>query len=176
MKYSFHNNRNVQVLNTSSDTSDTASEAVYGTRYVPPVPSLSVQELLDCDRFSADGCQGGNPFQALAFIALHGLQEATSYPYQQTMHNTCLALLHTPRYFISQYRRLVPGNEQALLQALQSGPVATGICGTDPAFLFYSQGVFFDEACCTIQNHAVLIVGYGHDVEVQLDYWLVQNR
>jgi C1A family cysteine protease len=28
-------------------------------------------------------------------------------------------------------------------------------------FMFYSRGIYNAENCCSIQNHAVLIVGYG---------------
>ena len=51
-----------------------------------------------------------------------------------------------------------------------------GVCGTDPFFLLYSSGVFDLDDCCTAQNHALTLVGYGHDAATGLDYWLAQNR
>lgn len=42
--------------------------------------------------------------------------------------------------------------------------------------MLYSTGVFDLDACCIEQNHAITIVGYGHDTTSGLDYWLAQNR
>lgn len=50
---------------------------------------------------------------------------------------------------------------KSLIDLLSLGPIATGICGTSPSFIFYSKGVLDDETCCTVQNHAILIVGFG---------------
>lgn len=36
-------------------------------------------------------------------------------------------------------------------------------------------GVFTDDNCKGYTNHAVLAVGYGHDDETGLDYWLIKN-
>lgn len=52
----------------------------------------------------------------------------------------------------------------------------TGVCGTDPYFMLYSSGVFDYDDCCIDQNHAITVVGYGHDSSSGLDYWLAQNR
>lgn len=60
-------------------------------------------------------------------------------------------------------------------EALRDGPVSVGVCGTDLPFLFYSSGIFDFPDCCDLQNHALLIVGYGRDPELQLDYWIAQN-
>jgi hypothetical protein len=45
-------------------------------------PSLSAQELLDCDVQFDRGCSGGNPFYALAFIREHGLVSSQQYPFR----------------------------------------------------------------------------------------------
>lgn len=50
-----------------------------------------------------------------------------------------------------------------------------GICGTDTNFMYYESGVFDNVDCCHDQNHAVLIVGYDHDDELNVDYWIMQN-
>ncbi len=73
------------------------------------------------------------------------------------------------------YQALPPMDENALLWALSSGPVVVGICGTDLTFLFYAEGVYNAAECCTNQNHAMLVVGYGHDNATGLDFWLAQN-
>ena len=54
--------------------------------------------------------------------------------------------------------------------------MAVGLCATDKSFMFYAHGVYNAADCCTAQNHAVLIVGYGHDEATNLDYWIALNR
>lgn len=49
----------------------------------PPLPlSLSVQELIDCDRGFNRGCAGGNPMYAYQYIMSFGLGQWTDYPYK----------------------------------------------------------------------------------------------
>lgn len=36
-----------------------------------------------------------------------------------------------------------------------------GVCGSDPRFMYYGEGVLDVEDCCSTLNHAVLVVGYG---------------
>lgn len=57
----------------------------------------------------------------------------------------------------------------------EHGPIAIGICGSQSRFLFYAHGVFDDAACCTSQNHAMLLVGYGEDERSGAKYWLLMN-
>ncbi len=67
-------------------------------------------------------------------------------------------------------------NDEAIMNALQSGPVSVGLCGTDKNFLYYSSGIYNDLNCCDTQNHAFLIVGYGYDNVLNAPYWIAQNR
>ena len=46
----------------------------------------------------------------------------------------------------------------------------------DPAFLYYSHGILDYRNCCTVLNHALLLVGYGTDGRTGLDYWIAMNR
>ena len=59
--------------------------------------------------------------------------------------------------------RVTQNDQESLKYALQFGPIATGICGTDESFISYQSGIFNKFDCCKELNHAVLIVGYGHD-------------
>lgn len=45
------------------------------------IPSLSVQQLIDCDRSYNKGCGGGNPLMGLFYAAENGLVASDSYPY-----------------------------------------------------------------------------------------------
>ena len=39
----------------------------------------------------------------------------------------------------------------------------------------YKSGIF-DEPCSGGRNHAVLVVGYGHDQGSNKDFWIVKNQ
>lgn len=80
------------------------------------------------------------------------------------------------RYYIQSYSFLPPSNENLLLRSLLSGPVSIGICGSDATFLYYARGIYDQQDCCTDQNHAMLLVGYGTDKDTGVDYWIAQNR
>jgi hypothetical protein len=48
--------------------------------------------------------------------------------------------------------------------------VSTSICGTERSFLYYHSGLFDLGSCCKTQNHAVVLVGFGHDEQTGQDY------
>jgi C1A family cysteine protease len=76
---------------------------------------------------------------------------------------------------VEAFQKLESHNPLQILEYLRKGPVAVGICGTDKSFMFYARGIYNAEDCCVTQNHAVLIVGYGHDDVTGLDYWIALN-
>ena len=47
------------------------------------IPSLSSQELIDCDVELNQGCSGGNPYNAFEYILDHGLVSWSDYPYAE---------------------------------------------------------------------------------------------
>merc|ERR1712156_1125232 len=65
------------------------------------------------------------------------------------------------------------GDEDALKAAVATvGPVSVAIHASD-SFKQYGEGIFDEEDCNGLVNHAVLVVGYGTNEEG--DYWLVKN-
>eukprot|EP00596_Hydrurales_sp_CCMP1899_P002448 CAMPEP_0119054826 /NCGR_PEP_ID=MMETSP1177-20130426/75340_1 /TAXON_ID=2985 /ORGANISM="Ochromonas sp, Strain CCMP1899" /LENGTH=282 /DNA_ID=CAMNT_0007035215 /DNA_START=1150 /DNA_END=1998 /DNA_ORIENTATION=+ len=96
------------------------------------------------------------------------------YPYKE-IESTCHRKRFKPRSSMDGYRRLLSNNQQQLQQYVSMAPVAVGICGTDKSFMYYAKGVYNAASCCSVQNHAVLIVGYGHDPVTGLDYWIALN-
>ena len=67
------------------------------------------------------------------------------------------------------------GNERALMEAVSIQPVAAGIRVTD-GFRNYRGGIHTEDANShhLDYNHAVLIVGYGTNVN-GVDYWIIKN-
>ena len=136
---------------------------------------LSEQELIDCDRNFNRGCEGGNPVYAFDYIMKWGLTNQGNYPYREEQHSRCRRDQYVSKAAIRGYLRLPSDNQALIKRFLRMGPVATGICSTDPNFLYYTGGLFDPPECCVIQNHAVLIVGYGHDQAAEVDYFIIKN-
>lgn len=121
---------------------------------------LSAQELIDCDTAFNRGCLGGNPLYAFEYTMVMGLTSLSDYPYREKV-GTCLRKHLKSRAAIAGFLRIQSSDQQALGQALLSAPVAVGICGTDQSFVYYAGGILDTPQCCTVQNHALLVVGTG---------------
>ena len=145
------------------------------------VATLSEQQLVDCSRkFGNEGCRGGLMDLAYQYILeAGGIESDKTYPY--TGHDgVCHAnnASFVPGAKLVKYLQLAPGNETAIQLALiKFGPVAVAIDASQMTFQFYKSGVY-DGHCGSKEeelNHAVLIVGYGHDSASNKPYWIVKN-
>ena len=143
------------------------------TNHDAPLP-LSAQELIDCDTTFNRGCLGGNPLYAFEYTMVEGLTSWADYGYLEKV-GSCQRKKYQAKASITGFVRVASNDQSALERAVTLSPVAVGVCGTDQGFIYYESGVFDARDCCTTQNHALLIVGYGHDSQLQLDYWLAQN-
>jgi C1A family cysteine protease len=76
---------------------------------------------------------------------------------------------------ISDYCDLTPGSEADLEKAVNQQPIAVAIEADQPAFQMYSGGVLPVKKCGKALDHGVLLVGYGHDAKLKMDYWIVKN-
>merc|ERR1711862_574188 len=65
------------------------------------------------------------------------------------------------------------GDENALMAALNIGPVSVLIEADKRAFNGYSGGILDNPACGTQLDHAVLLVAYG--TQGTKDYWKIKN-
>jgi C1A family cysteine protease len=137
--------------------------------------SLSEQQLVDCStKQGNNGCNGGLMDQAFEFVMQNGgICSEESYPYlaAQGQCNTTCELVAK----ISGYHDVPSGNEVALLQAVNHGPVSISIDASTQVFQFFKSGVLDDSTCGTDLDHGVLLVGYGTDNVTNKDYWIVKN-
>jgi len=135
--------------------------------------SLSEQQLVDCAGSTGNaGCNGGLMDQAFEWIIQNGgICTENDYPYTAqdgTCQTTCKNAVK-----ISSYKDVAPNDEEnALLKAVNLGPVSIAIEADQSGFQFYSGGVF-DGQCGTQLDHGVLVVGYGTDGGKP--YWIVKN-
>ena len=145
---------------------------------------LSEQMLIDCDT-SDSGCNGGLMEYAFTFLKkFGGICLAEDYPYTG-VKGTC----NCPQdkmvdMTITGYKKLGSPystwpfvDEDEIKEFLyQTGPLSIAI-NADP-LQTYSSGIIDippSECPSTGINHAVLLVGYGHDSSIEKDYWLIKN-
>ena len=143
--------------------------------------SLSEENLVSCSYNGDMGCSGGE--QSSAFCWTYhtgGLCTEERYPYTsgggkdgQECHQNC-----APAVTVGGYHAIPAGDEDALLKALQIGPVAIGLDASSTAFALYKKGIINTPSCGNQIDHAVLLVGYGtgtEGTEKGVKYWKVKN-
>lgn len=156
-----------------------------------PDIQLAPQVLVNC---VPDGCDGGDPTQAYAWIAENGIPDETCQNYIASGLGTNCSALNTCRncapdftnpsalctpvkgyqnYFVDEHGTI--SGEQAMMAEIYSrGPIACGVAVT-PAFEAYTGGIFHDTtgASCSAIDHEISIVGWG--TEGGVDYWVLRN-
>lgn len=150
--------------------------AVEGQTFIKQnkLPSLSEQNLVDCDTTN-HGCSGGHPINGYIYIIQNGgIDTEASYPYQGKDGLPCRYDPSQSAATVTNFGQVQP-TEAALQQAVQQvGPIAVAIDASQPSLASYTGGIYNDPACSSTQlNHAVLAVGYGN--ENGQDYWIIKN-
>jgi len=141
---------------------------------------LSEQQLVDCaGNYDNHGCRGGLPSHAFEYIKdIGGIDDETSYPYKAVDEPTCSFNPNQVASRVIGSVNITQGDEDELLDAIAFvGPVSIAfqVYGN---FRMYSGGVYTSTDCGNKPenvNHAVLAVGYGHDKESGMNYWIVKN-
>uniref|UniRef100_A0A8C5QQS2 Uncharacterized protein n=1 Tax=Leptobrachium leishanense TaxID=445787 RepID=A0A8C5QQS2_9ANUR len=137
---------------------------------------LSEQQLVDCDAQN-EGCCGGLPIMALAYLSQHGIMRNKDYEYSQKKFKCLYKDDNAVRLNVTKYYTL-PGEDNIASTVAYNGPVTVGIGITDE-FMLYKEGIY-DGDCASQPNHAVIIVGYGteprkEEEEEDNDYWIIKN-
>jgi len=147
--------------------------------------TLSPQDIVSCSVLS-QGCSGGFPYLIAGRYAKdYGVVEEECNEYTGE-EGQCTTKACTRRY-VSDYS-YVGGyfggcNEEKMKQALvNNGPLAVAF-EVYSDFMMYKSGVYHhtkllnagDFTPFELTNHAVLLIGYGHDKTLKEDYWIVQN-
>lgn len=141
---------------------------------------LSFQQVVDCTPNprhcgGQGGCSGATAELALQYVKEHGITLAASYADGEATGDCQTG--HAPAIRTSGFVRL-PANKLAPLLAAVSneGPVVVSADAT--SWSLYGGGVFNGCSRDAAVNHAVLMVGYGHDPGGGTggrDYWLIRN-
>jgi hypothetical protein len=163
---------------------------------------MSEQQILDCSP-NDSGCVGGYFDNTYGYLQSYDwyVDSEANYPYNANV-STCTATQSKGGWANGNlsYRHLPEGNATAMQQALVAyGPLWISLyvgsdcsninessCPVTPkvaseiltSFQYYTSGVFKADGCTTSSdnnNHAMAIVGYGHDSTLNLDYWIIRN-
>lgn len=135
---------------------------------------LSEQQLVDCS-IENGGCEGGNSMRAFSYLSQNEISSEESYPYEQKK-GECRAD-GAAKTSVKVYGHVeLEGDENVLKAAVNEfGPIIVFINASPKTFHFYSEGVYNDPQCSNAVNHALLVVGYGYDENLEIDYWIVKN-
>jgi len=160
---------------------------------------LSEQHILDCaynyvvndeyGSWGAYGCDGAWPVAYVDWVKNNGMnQEESAYPYRSGSSGNVYSCSPSSNGYHTQTR--VNGyynkwymNEMEMESLIMTNPVSTSLQVTNN-WGSYGGGVMNDYSCCNAAtdsscvynlNHAILVVGYGHDSASGLDYWLIKN-
>jgi len=166
--------------------------------------TFSAQELVNCvpnhhHCGGSGGCDGATVELALQYAMTHGLATESDEPYNgvdmscnnkvslmQGDGDDDLEELVTPgvheafsgaeglKLGLVSWQRLPENKYEPLMRALvEDGPVAVSVAASKWAS--YVGGVF--EACDkdAVIDHAVTLIGYGRDSELDKKFWLIQN-
>ena len=144
---------------------------------------FSKQMLIDCDT-SDSGCNGGLMEYAYTWIKKNGIMLDEDYPYIGKK-STCKS--DKSKYVdmvVTGYFKL--GGSSSIFSCAdeyeikeflyEMGPLAAAL-NANPLQTYTSGVLVANSTDCPSSgiNHAVLIVGYGTDPSVGLDYWIVKN-
>ncbi|RLN57321.1 hypothetical protein BBJ29_010083, partial [Phytophthora kernoviae] len=124
-------------------------------------PVYSKQQLVSCDTKDF-GCNGGAPVYAMQYIQDNGICTESSYPYASQEGGTapsCAASCTPTKPGIKSIEKITPGDESALIAALQKQPIIASVSSDNTMWKQYMSGVI--TSCNTVTvDHAVLVVGY----------------
>ena len=152
---------------------------------------LSEQDLCNCDGLSF-GCGGG--FVEAAFIYAsqkNGLPSEKTYPYLNipnanpypcnnakantdypgTVPDLDIPYTSVAHFDIAALEDAV--SRQPISIIIQAGPTTPG--GESPVQNYAGGIITLADGCAQTLDHAVLLVGYGRDTTLNMDYWIVKN-
>ena len=137
--------------------------------------SLSEQQLVDCSQGNY-GWGGGWPSLALENVVKRGgIDSEKSYPYQGN-DESCSYNKSNIGAKIKSIVNITKYNMTELVNAIGTiGPISVDIDASDPAFQFYSGGIYTSKVCSPDNlDHAVLAIGYGFTSN-KSKYFIIKN-
>lgn len=133
---------------------------------------FSEQQLVDCSTsYGNHGCNGGWMDFAFNYIEDNGIEKESDYTY--------IAKDQKCKVDKSKIVTKIAGftdisKTGAALESASSERVVSVAVDADK-FFSYTSGIILAKSCGISLNHGVTLVGYDHDKDSGLDYWIVKN-
>lgn len=143
-----------------------------------PAP-LSYEQLVDCTPNpkhcgGQGGCAGATSELAFEYVKKHGVVFADHYQGYQTGGDGKCRQPTTSKLFVGGFNRLPENRLYPLMEAVTKGPVVVSVDAN--LWSMYRSGIFNSCKRDAIVNHAVLMIGYGVDPDLDnRKYWLIRN-
>mmetsp|Transcript_131461 Transcript_131461/g.294142 ORF Transcript_131461/g.294142 Transcript_131461/m.294142 type:complete len:409 (-) Transcript_131461:103-1329(-) len=143
---------------------------------------LSFEQLVACvenkQHCGGDGgCKGATAELAFEYARVHGVVEMAGYEHgyeSQSPEDNCGEPMQGAAIVkIGGWDRLPTNKLMPLMERVNHGPVVVSVAAN--GWSMYQSGVFGSCAVDAVVNHAVLLIGYGHDQQSGKDYWLIRN-
>ena len=134
---------------------------------------FSEQEIVDCS--GSFGCYGGSEFLSFQYMYENGIGLDKDYPYKSAREKCRREEVPRSKVQIRGYL-IFTGQDKIKRVLAELGPVVVRVNALPFTFQFYKSGIYDDPLSnATKVNHAVVLVGYGHDKKTGLDFWIVRN-
>lgn len=112
---------------------------------------------------------------AYRYIIDQGISRGRSYPFRMRELESCMYEQSMRYASMFDYRQIKIRHDKFLMELVYNfGPVPVGVYSSHFTFINYKDGVYNDERCNGLVDHAMLLVGFGTD-PVWGDYWLLKN-
>lgn len=141
---------------------------------------LSPQDMVSCDRTDY-GCGGGYIQNAWAYLESTGIPPESCFPYTSGTtgkSGSCTdepAACKTERYGCRKDTQFLCTTADEIKSEIhRRGPMETRF-DVYSDFMNYKTGVYVHRGGQKEGGHAIKILGWGHDQETGLDYWLCAN-
>lgn len=143
---------------------------------------LSFEQLVACVENKRHcggdgGCKGATAELAFEYAKTHGVVEMSGYEHgyeSQDPEEKCREPQKAAATVkIGGWDRLPMNKLMPLMERVNHGPVVVSVAAN--GWSSYKAGVFGSCQRDAVVNHAVLLIGYGHDQKVGKDYWLIRN-
>jgi len=145
--------------------------------FKPSLQKYSEQQIVDCSRdYGNEGCNGGLMTNVYEYLRDFPICIEQEYPYIGKESDSCAeSSCVTVDDVIRKYAQIPENSADALKEIATYSVPAIGIDAGSKEFQMYRSGVFDFEECTTNLNHAVAIVGYGHDADADKDFFIIRN-
>jgi len=137
-----------------------------------PLTSLSMQQIVDCDK-NDDGCNGGDPPTAYQYVmSAGGLETYADYPYT-ARNGKCVFDKSKISQSISSWHYVTKTRNEKEMQNFTYTTGPPSVCVDASTWDSYRGGVYTRKDCGTQLDHCVQIVGWT--VVKDVDAWIVRN-